>query len=142
MILNCRNLTRSQIAQIYALSPVVLVTSSDVKPMQLIDSTTDTQPAPQRIAMTNALTAHGVTNFQSFTPQGSLGHAFDYWNMTDPATRLTIGQEVINFLNANIPASLRLACLGEGLVVQGARLISSRGETVSVPLALAVSCSR
>ena len=102
-ILNYTNLTRFQIAQLYALSPVALATNSDVKPLQLLDSTNDPQPAPQRMAMTDALMAHGVMNFQSFTPQGSQGHAFDYWRTIDPATGLTIGQEVINFLNANIP---------------------------------------
>ncbi len=104
VVLNYTNLTRYETGHLYALSPVALVTNDDVKPLLLLDSTNDTQPAPQRTAMTDALTSHGVTNFQSFTPQGSTGHAFEYWTETDPVTGHTIGQDVIDFLNTNIPA--------------------------------------
>lgn len=104
-VLNYTNLSRNDITQLYALSPVALVTSNDVKPLQLLDSSNDSQPAPQRLSLTNALTTHGVTtaNLDSRNLGAVQGHAFQYWRTVDPATGIRVGNEVINFLNAHIP---------------------------------------
>ncbi|MGI8889681.1 MAG: hypothetical protein ACR2G0_02720 [Chthoniobacterales bacterium] len=82
------------------------MTSSDVNPLQLLDSSNDGQPAPQRISLTNALTSQGGTsaNLDSRNLSGLQGRSFQYWRTTNPDTGMTVSQEVINFLNAHIPA--------------------------------------
>jgi acetyl esterase/lipase len=107
--INYTNLARDDIDGLHALSPVALVTSSDVKPLQLLDGSYDastgvgeTMPAGQRVYMTNALTSKGVTDFDS-RHINILAHSFAYWRSIDPDTGITVGQEVINFLNAHIP---------------------------------------
>ena len=65
-------LARDDIPGLYALSPVALVTNSDVKPLQLLDGVWDsnlmvgeTMPSGERVYMTNALINAGVTDFDS-----------------------------------------------------------------------------
>jgi hypothetical protein len=103
-VLNYTALTRNDISQLYSLSPVALVTSNDVKPMLLICTSDDSMPVPQRTFMTQTLDAHSVANYSSFQLSDTLGlHAFEYWRTIDPVSNVTVGQDVINFLNANIP---------------------------------------
>jgi acetyl esterase/lipase len=110
--INYTNLARDDIPGLYALSPVALVTNSDVKPLQLPDGVWDsnlmvgeTMPSGERVYMTNALINAGVTDFDS-RHLNILGHSFEYWRSRDtndlPLQR-TVGQEVIDFLNAHIP---------------------------------------
>ena len=110
VVINYTNLARNDIQGLHHLSPVALVTSSDVKPLQLLDGVWDsvmlvgeTMPSGQRVYMTNALTANGVTDFDS-RHLNIVAHSFDYWRTVDPddPQHRTVGQEVIDFLNAHI----------------------------------------
>ncbi len=85
----------------YALSPVALVTSSNIKPLYLINAEFDTMPTPQQDNMKQALDDHGVT-YQWLTIEGSDLHQFHYWHSADgPMSNTLVADDVINFLNAH-----------------------------------------
>jgi hypothetical protein len=75
------------------------------KPLYLINSYNDSPTAyHQIVTMSCALEGQGLvlgTDYQRLTKPGD-GHAFAYWGAQDPATGETIGQYVIEFLNAHL----------------------------------------
>jgi acetyl esterase/lipase len=93
-----------------ALNPVVLVREAGqddwgFKPLFLINSEEDTPTAyHQIVTMSCELEAQGLvqgTDFRTFTKQG-MGHGFAYWGSQDTTTGQTIGQDVIDFLDAHL----------------------------------------
>lgn len=87
----------------YAVSPAVLVTSSTIKPLYLINTDNDSMPPPQLDNMVATLQAHGVptTAYQTLTIPNSNLHSFYYWRSADGYGSF-INQDVINFLNAHV----------------------------------------
>jgi hypothetical protein len=75
------------------------------KPLYLINSYLDDPTAyHQIVTMSCELEAQGLvldTDYKRLTKPGD-GHAFAYWGAQDPATGETIGQYVIEFLDAHL----------------------------------------
>src|SRR5437867_7870678 len=92
------------------LNPVALVRQAgqegwEFKPLFLINSYHDSPTAyHQIVAMSCALEDQGLvlgTDYQRLTKPGD-GHAFAYWGAADPATDKTVGDYVIEFLDAHL----------------------------------------
>ena len=92
------------------LNPVALVRQAGhdgwaFKPMFLINSYYDSPTAyHQIVTMSCELEGQGVllgTGYQRLTIPGD-EHAFGYWGAQDPDTDKTVGQEVIDFLDAHL----------------------------------------
>jgi pimeloyl-ACP methyl ester carboxylesterase len=92
------------------LNPVVLVRQAGregwgFKPLYLINSFYDSPTVyHQIVTMSCELEAQGLvldTDYKRLTKPGD-GHAFAYWGAQDPATGETVGQYVIDFLDAHL----------------------------------------
>ena len=88
----------------YAASPIsriALIPASNIPPMRLYNSDAEQIPFQQMNEFTAALFSHGFFNYITRTLGGSL-HAFQYWH-TEISPGLTVGADVIAFLNAHLP---------------------------------------
>jgi hypothetical protein len=77
------------------------IPASNIPPMRLYNSESETMPIQQMETFRDALQTHGFFDFAAIPVDGAM-HAFHCWPV-EISPGLTVGQDVIAFLNSQLP---------------------------------------